>query len=92
VLLVARALTLGALFHAGLFWSTEAHRGWQRLVAAGAMLPSVLILAGMAGEAVTRVVRGYPLNYLTTVTAACGLIVYAAALWFLARRGKRADA
>ncbi|MGH7714256.1 MAG: hypothetical protein ACREOG_23465 [Gemmatimonadaceae bacterium] len=92
LLLVARALTLGALLHAGLFWSTEARRGWQRLVAAGAMLPSVLILAGMAGEAVTHVVRGYPLDYLTTVPAVVGLLAYAAAFWFLAGRGKHADA
>jgi hypothetical protein len=56
------------------------------------MLPSVLILAGMAGEAVTRVTRGYPPNYLTTISAGFGLIAYAAAFWFLARRGQHANA
>ncbi len=84
VVLLARALTIGALFQVGLFWATSA-RGWQLLVALAAMLPSALIFVGLAGEAVVRLTRGYAPNYLVAFTATCGVIVYAAAFWWMAR-------
>ncbi len=84
VVLLARALTIGAIFQAGLFWAANA-RGWQRLVALAAMLPSAFIFVALTGEALARVARGYELNYLVAGTAVCGVIVYALAFWWLAR-------
>ena len=84
VVLFARALTIGAIFQAGLFWAANA-RGWQLLVAVAAMLPSAFIFVALTGEAFARVARGYELNYLVAGTAVCGVIVYALAFWWLAR-------
>jgi len=83
VVLFARALTIGAIFQAGFFWAANA-RGWQLLVAFAAMLPSAFIFVALTGEALTRVARGYELNYLVAGTAVCGVIVYALAFWWLA--------
>jgi len=85
-LLYVRALIIGALFHAGLFWSSEARRGWQRVIVAAAMLPSVLILGGILGEAVTRVSRGVAPRVLPLATAVVGLAAYALAIAALVRR------
>jgi len=85
VVLFARALTIGAIFQAGLFWAAKA-RGWQLLVALAAMLPSAFIFVALTGEALARVARGYELNYLVAGTAVCGVIVYALALWWIARK------
>jgi len=84
IVLLARALTIGAIFQAGLFWAANA-RGWQRLVALAAMLPSAFIFVALAGEALARVARGYELNYLVAGTAVCGVIVYALAFWLIGR-------
>ena len=84
VVLLARALTIGAIFQAGLFWAANA-RGWQLLVALAAMLPSAFIFVGLAGEAVVRLTRGYAPNYLVAFTAVCGVLVYAAAFWWIGR-------
>jgi len=85
VVLFARALTIGAIFQAGLLWAANA-RGWQLLVALAAMLPSAFIFVALTGEAFARVARGYELNYLVAGTAVCGVIVYALAFWWLARQ------
>ncbi|MGQ0642676.1 MAG: hypothetical protein ACT4P6_18185 [Gemmatimonadaceae bacterium] len=87
-LLFARALVIGALVHAGLFWAPDARRGWQQVAVAIAMLPSLLILGALVGEGATRVVRGYPIRFLPTVNA-LGLVAYAAAYVSLARDGWR---
>jgi hypothetical protein len=84
IVLLARALTIGAIFQAGLFWAANA-RGWQRLVALAAMLPSAFIFVALTGEALARVARGYELNYLVAGTAVCGVIVYALAFWLIGR-------
>jgi hypothetical protein len=84
VVLLARALTIGALFQLGLFWAAHA-RGWQLLVALAAMLPSALIFIGLAGEALVRLTRGYTPNTLVAFTAVCGVLVYAAAFWCIGR-------
>ena len=84
VMLLARALTIGALFQLGLFWAADA-RGWQLLVALAAMLPSAFIFIGLAGEALVRVTRGYAPNYFVAFTAVCGALVYAAAFWWIGR-------
>lgn len=84
VVLLARALTIGALFQLGLFWAAHA-RGWQLLVALAAMLPSAFVFIALAGEAVSRVARGYELNYLVAATAVCGVIVYAVAFCWIVR-------
>jgi hypothetical protein len=84
VLLLARALTIGALFQLGLFWAADA-RGWQLLAALAAMLPSALIFIGLAGEALVRLTRGYAPNYLVAFTAVCGVLVYAIAFWWIVR-------
>ena len=84
LVLIARALTIGALFQVGLFCAAHV-RGWPLLVAVGAMLPSALIFIGLAGEAVVRLTRGYATNYLVAFTAVCGVIVYAVAFWCIAR-------
>ena len=86
VMLLARALTIGALFQLGLFWAADA-RGWQLLVAVAAMLPSAFVFVALAGEAVSRVARGYELNSLVAATAVCGVFVYAFAFYELARVG-----
>jgi hypothetical protein len=84
VVLLARALTIGALFQLGLFWAADA-RGWQLLVALAAMLPSAFIFTGLAGEALVRLTRGYATHYLVAFTAVCGVLVYAAAFWWIGR-------
>jgi len=84
VVLLVRALTIGALFQAGLFWAASA-RGWQLLAALAAMLPSALIFVGLAGEALVRLTRGYAPNYLVAFTATCGVIVYVIAFWQVGR-------
>jgi hypothetical protein len=85
-LFFARALVIGALLHVGLFIAPDARRLWPRIAVALTMLPSVVVMLSVAGDAVTRTTRGLPLEPLGTVTASIGLIAYAAALWSLARR------
>jgi hypothetical protein len=87
-LLFARALVIGAIFHAGLFFSPDARRASQRILAAATMLPSVLVLGGIAGEAVTRLSRGMPLKVLPVITAVLGLISYVFAYYALTRRSQ----
>lgn len=86
LLFFARALVIGALLHVGLFVAPDAQRVWPRIVVALTMLPSVVVMLSVAGDAGTRATRGSPVELLGTATALLGLIAYAVAFWSLARR------
>jgi hypothetical protein len=83
--LLLKAFAVTAALNAALFWAPAA-RGWWRLVAAALMLPAALILAGLAGETIMKIVRGRPLYLPGAITAVGGTLVYAWAFWLLARR------
>ena len=85
-LFFARACVIGALLHAGLFFAPEARRVWQQVAVGLSMLPSVLLLLSIAGDTIARLKGGAPLDVLTTAAMALGLIAYALAVWWLARR------
>ena len=59
-----------------------------RLCAALLMVPAFLMLGGLAGETMMRLVRGYPLNALAAVTSLGAAAVYAWQFWSLARSSK----
>jgi hypothetical protein len=80
-----RALAVTGPLQIGLWWAPAA-RGWWRLVAAGLMVPSALLFGGLVGEAVTKVVRGFPLRLDAAACSVSGLAVYGWQLWRLARR------
>ncbi|HJU72214.1 MAG TPA: hypothetical protein VJ717_00600 [Gemmatimonadaceae bacterium] len=84
LMLAVRALIIGALSQLGLYWAATAE-GWQRLSAAVVMLPTALIFVATVVEGLTRLVRGSAVNYAASVTAAAGIVVYAAAYAFLVR-------
>jgi hypothetical protein len=86
VLLTARALTIGALFHAGLFMVPRARTPWQRLSIAASMLPSAAIVVGLAGQTIARLARGAPAAGLATAIGVVGVLAYATAYWVIARR------
>jgi len=86
VLFFARAFVIGALLHAGLFFAPEARRVWQLVAVGLSMLPSVLVLLSIAGDSLTRLTRGSPLEPFTTAATVFGLLAYGLALWWLARR------
>ncbi|MEW5918040.1 MAG: hypothetical protein AB1762_16675 [Gemmatimonadota bacterium] len=86
ILLAARALTLGALLHLGLFLAPGAKRPWHRLAVAALMLPSALIVVGFTGEAISRALRGAPALLLSTAIGVLGVAAYAAAYWVVAQR------
>jgi hypothetical protein len=79
VLLVARALTIGALLHAGLFLASEAKRPWYRLAVAAVMLPSALTVVALVGQAISRAVSGTTPLFLSTAIGVFGVVAYAAA-------------
>lgn len=85
-----RALAITAPLQAGLFWSPTA-RGWNRLFAALLMVPSALLLGGLIGEVIGRVVRGYPLKVLPTTTWIAGAVVYVWQFCFLAFPRRRPE-
>jgi len=85
-----RALAITAVLQVGLFWAPDA-RGWQRLLAAALMLPSVLLFGGMAGEAVMKVVRGYPLRPAAAALSVAALVIYVWQFWSLAQRSGAAE-
>lgn len=86
VLFYARALVIGALLHVGLFCAPDAQRVWPRTAIALLMLPSVVVMLSVLGDAVSRATRGLPLELFATATSIIGLITYSVALWSLARR------
>ena len=86
VLVFARALVIGALLHAGLFFASEARRLWHQVAVGLSMLPSVLVLLSITGDSLTRLARGSPIEPFTIVATVLGLIAYAMAVWWLARR------
>jgi hypothetical protein len=86
LLLVARALTIGVVFHAGLFLVPRAVRPWHRLTIATLMLPSALIVVGLLGQIVARFARGAPLFNLSSAIGVLGVAAYALGYWKLARR------
>lgn len=86
VLFFARAFAIGALLHAGLFFAPEARRVWHQLALGLSMLPSVLVLLRIAADSLIRRARGSPLEPFTTIATVLGLIAYAMAVWWLARR------
>lgn len=88
--LFLRALAVTAPLQAVLFWSPTA-RGWKRLFAALLMVPSALLLGGLIGEVIERVVRGYPLKVLPTTTWVGGAAVYVWQFFFLAFPRKRPE-
>lgn len=79
-----RALAVTGPLQVGLFWAPSV-RGIPRVVAAVLMVPSALLFAGFAGEAVAKVLRGAPLHPFATVVAVAGVAVYAWQFWRLAR-------
>ena len=85
-----RALAITAPLQAGLFWSATA-RGRQRLFAALLMVPSALLLGGLIGEVIVRLVRGYPLKVLPTATWIAGAVFYVWQFFFLALPRKRLE-
>lgn len=85
-----RALAITAVLQVGLFWAPDA-RGWQRLLAAALMLQSVLLFGGMAGEAVMKVARGYPLRPAAAALSVAALAIYGWQFWSLAQRSGAAE-
>lgn len=85
LLLVARAITIGALFHVGLFLVPLAKRLRHRVAIAALMLPSVLIVVGLLGQTVGRLARGAPIVSLSTAIGIVGTLAYALAVRELAR-------
>jgi hypothetical protein len=81
----ARALAIALPLQAGLLWAPSA-RGWWRLCAAVLMIPGALLVGSLAGEQISRIVRGYPLNVAAAITFIGGAAVYAWQFWSLARR------
>jgi hypothetical protein len=81
-----RAIAVTGVLQIGLFWAPGAARSWQRLLAAALMVPSVLLFGGLAGEAVMKVVRGFPLRLDAAAFSVAGLAIYVWQLWSLARR------
>lgn len=81
----ARALAIALPLQAGLLWAPSA-RGWWRLCAAVLMIPGALLVGSLAGEQVSRLVRGYPPNVAAAITFIGGTAVYAWQFWSLARR------
>lgn len=79
------ALLVTAVFQVGLFWSSTARGRW-RLFAALLMVPAALMYGALIGEAVMRVVRGYPLKWLATATWLIAAAAYASQFLSLARR------
>jgi hypothetical protein len=86
VLTFLRGMAVTGALQIGLFWAPGASRGWQRVLAAALMVPSVLLFGGLAGEAVVKVVRGFPLRLEAAAFSVAGLAVYGWQLWSLARR------
>jgi hypothetical protein len=83
-LLPIKALGVATALNIGLFFAPDARRWWRLLVAA-LMLPAALIFAGLAGETVTKIVRGRPLHLAGAITSVGGTLLYAWAFWLLAR-------
>lgn len=69
----------------GLFWSASA-RGRHRLYAALLMVPCALLIGGLVGEAIMRVLRGYSLKVAATITWIGGMLLYVWQFSCLARR------
>lgn len=80
-----KGLGVTAVFQVGLFWAPTA-RGWWRLLAAGLMVPAALIFAGMTGEVLQKILRGFPLHPLLTIVAVTGVAAYGWQFWSLAQR------
>lgn len=79
-----RALAVTGPLQVGLFWAPSV-RGIRRIMAAVLMVPSALLFAGFAGEAIMKVVRGYPLRWDAAAVATAGVAIYAWQFWRIAR-------
>lgn len=78
----AKALAVTTVFQLGLLWASHA-RGRQKWFAALLMIPGLLIFGGMAGEVVSKVIRGYPLRAEVVILAFGGVTLYLWTYWRL---------